>query len=275
MQGWWSGLGLGRSQPVSVGAAAARRHRSARSSRPATTSGPRASNPRRVRVGARLPSRHGYGPGRSQAQAEAIVMAKQTNIRRRGTAWVVVIRVNGKQVWRSFPTRDAAEVFLEQIGAERRNGTYRAPAQSRVPRGGGGVARARRRRRRHPRPVEGDDPARLQERARRSPPAGVRRPAARRGDGRANHRVAAGTDAGREAAAADGREGGRGAARDLRAGTAGVRGFPRNPVTDVERLATRYGSAIDFYLPFRRSRVRVPSSCSQERPRSRGPFSSH
>jgi hypothetical protein len=47
-------------------------------------------------------------------------MARQTNIRRRGNAWVVNLRVNGEKVWRSFPTRDAAELFLERIRAERR-----------------------------------------------------------------------------------------------------------------------------------------------------------
>jgi hypothetical protein len=45
-------------------------------------------------------------------------MAKQTNIRRRGASWIVNIRVNGAKVWQSFPTRDAAEVFLEQIKAQ-------------------------------------------------------------------------------------------------------------------------------------------------------------
>lgn len=57
-------------------------------------------------------------------------MAKHTNIRRRGNAHVVNIRVNSAKVWRSFPTRDAAEVFLEQIRAERRAGTYRAPVKA-------------------------------------------------------------------------------------------------------------------------------------------------
>jgi integrase len=56
-------------------------------------------------------------------------MARQTNIRRRGNSWVVNLRVNGEKVWRSFPTRDAAELFLERIRAERRNGTYRAPVK--------------------------------------------------------------------------------------------------------------------------------------------------
>lgn len=57
-------------------------------------------------------------------------MAKQTNVRRRGDAWVVNIRVNGEKVWRSFPNRDAAELFLERIRSERRNGTYRAPVKA-------------------------------------------------------------------------------------------------------------------------------------------------
>jgi hypothetical protein len=45
-------------------------------------------------------------------------MAKQTNIRRRGASWIVNIRVNGAKVWQSFPTRDATEVFVEQIKAQ-------------------------------------------------------------------------------------------------------------------------------------------------------------
>lgn len=57
-------------------------------------------------------------------------MARQTNIRRRGNAFVVNIRVNGEKVWRSFSTRDAAEVFIEQIRSERRAGTYRAPVKA-------------------------------------------------------------------------------------------------------------------------------------------------
>src|SRR5437867_11639789 len=39
-------------------------------------------------------------------------MAKRTNIRRRGDAWVIHYRRDGKQHWRSFKTRDEAELEL-------------------------------------------------------------------------------------------------------------------------------------------------------------------
>jgi integrase len=39
-------------------------------------------------------------------------MAKRTNIRRRGDSWVVYYRRDGKQHWRSFKTRDEAELEL-------------------------------------------------------------------------------------------------------------------------------------------------------------------
>lgn len=39
-------------------------------------------------------------------------MAKQTNIRRRGKSWVVHYRRDGQQHWRSFKTRDEAELEL-------------------------------------------------------------------------------------------------------------------------------------------------------------------
>jgi hypothetical protein len=62
-------------------------------------------------------------------EAEAILIAKQTNIRRRGGSWVLNIRVNGVKVWRSFETRDAG--FREQVKAERRAGTYGTPVNCR------------------------------------------------------------------------------------------------------------------------------------------------
>lgn len=64
-------------------------------------------------------------------------MAEQ-HIRRRGNSWTVNLRVNDDKVWESFADRDygskaaahdKAEVFLDQIKAERRNGTYRAPVK--------------------------------------------------------------------------------------------------------------------------------------------------
>jgi len=48
-------------------------------------------------------------------------VAKQRNIRRRGKSWVVHVRVNGEQVWRSFRTRDQAELFLARQLQRRAN----------------------------------------------------------------------------------------------------------------------------------------------------------
>lgn len=56
-------------------------------------------------------------------------MAKRTNIRRRGKAWVVYFRANGRQVWRSFPTREAAELYLAQVQVEKARGELRAPTR--------------------------------------------------------------------------------------------------------------------------------------------------
>jgi hypothetical protein len=39
-------------------------------------------------------------------------MAKKTNIRQRGKSWVIHYRRDGRQVWRSFKTRDEAELEL-------------------------------------------------------------------------------------------------------------------------------------------------------------------
>jgi integrase len=48
-------------------------------------------------------------------------MAKQRNIMRRGKSWVAYGRVNGVQFWRSFPTRDQAELFLARQLQRRAN----------------------------------------------------------------------------------------------------------------------------------------------------------
>lgn len=56
-------------------------------------------------------------------------MAKRTNIRRRGRSWVAYYRVDGRQVWRSFPTREQAELHLAQAQVERARGELRAPAR--------------------------------------------------------------------------------------------------------------------------------------------------
>jgi integrase len=58
-------------------------------------------------------------------------MAKRTNIRRRGSSWCAVFRVNGKQHWRSFPTREAAELYLAQAQAEKARGEFRTPERIR------------------------------------------------------------------------------------------------------------------------------------------------
>jgi hypothetical protein len=105
-------------------------------------------------------------------------MAKQTNIRRRRRSWVVNIRVNGEKVWQSFPTRDAAELFLERVRAERRTGTYPGAGEGDVPGGRGELVRARGQRRRQAGAVESDDPARLPQRPRCAPAARVQRPVA-------------------------------------------------------------------------------------------------
>ena len=49
-------------------------------------------------------------------------MAKQTNIRRRGKAWVVSARVNGTQQRKSCRTRDEAELELARMIAQRARG---------------------------------------------------------------------------------------------------------------------------------------------------------
>ena len=49
-------------------------------------------------------------------------MAKQTNIRRRGKAWVGSARVNGTQQWKSCRTRDEAELELARMIAQRARG---------------------------------------------------------------------------------------------------------------------------------------------------------
>jgi integrase len=55
-------------------------------------------------------------------------MARRSNIRRRGKSWVVHFRVDGKQVWRSFKTRDEAELYLANAQAKVAAGQFRVPA---------------------------------------------------------------------------------------------------------------------------------------------------
>jgi integrase len=60
-------------------------------------------------------------------------MAKRTNIRRRGhirqrgKSWVVTFRVNGSQVWRSFKTRELAELYLADTQAKIARREFRVP----------------------------------------------------------------------------------------------------------------------------------------------------
>lgn len=66
-------------------------------------------------------------------------MARRTNIRRRGKSWVASGRVSGEQFWRSFKTRDEAELYLARQLERRARGqeperrvrvTFREAAES-------------------------------------------------------------------------------------------------------------------------------------------------
>jgi integrase len=54
---------------------------------------------------------------------------KQTNIRRRGKSWVVYFRANGKQVWKSFKTKDEAELYLARYLPTSERDKYQAPVK--------------------------------------------------------------------------------------------------------------------------------------------------
>jgi integrase len=58
-------------------------------------------------------------------------LARRTNIRRRGKSWVVYFRVGGRQVWRSFRTREEAELYLANAQVKRATGEFRAPVKIR------------------------------------------------------------------------------------------------------------------------------------------------
>jgi integrase len=68
------------------------------------------------------------GVGKTDASASSgtsekgTLMARRSNIRRRGSSWVVYFRANGKQVWRSFKTRDEAELYLSRALERRARG---------------------------------------------------------------------------------------------------------------------------------------------------------
>src|SRR5438067_663280 len=65
-------------------------------------------------------------------------MARATNIRRRCKSWIVYLRVDGKQSFKSFADRDhggekrskeAALLYLAQTKQQKIRGEYRAPSQ--------------------------------------------------------------------------------------------------------------------------------------------------
>ena len=58
-------------------------------------------------------------------------MAKTSNIRRRGKSWVVYLRVDGRQHWKSFRTRDEAELYLARVKAAKVGKEFRAPTKIR------------------------------------------------------------------------------------------------------------------------------------------------
>jgi integrase len=58
-------------------------------------------------------------------------MARRTNIRRRGKSWVVYFRVGGKQIWRSFKTREEADLYLANAQVKRASGEFRVPVKIR------------------------------------------------------------------------------------------------------------------------------------------------
>jgi integrase len=58
-------------------------------------------------------------------------MARRTNIRKRGNRWCVYFRVNGRQIWRSFATRDEAELYLAQSKVKVKQGAFHQPTKLR------------------------------------------------------------------------------------------------------------------------------------------------
>ena len=53
------------------------------------------------------------------------------NIRRRGKSWVIHFRVDGKQHWRSFKTKSAAELYLTQVKVKKARGERVQPTRIR------------------------------------------------------------------------------------------------------------------------------------------------
>lgn len=58
-------------------------------------------------------------------------MARRTNIRRRGKSWVVYFRVDGRQTWQSFKTREEAELYLANAQVKLASGEFRLPVKIR------------------------------------------------------------------------------------------------------------------------------------------------
>ena len=58
-------------------------------------------------------------------------MARRTDVRRRSKSWVVYFRVGGRQVWRSFRTREEAELYLATAQVKRASGEFRFPVKIR------------------------------------------------------------------------------------------------------------------------------------------------
>jgi len=58
-------------------------------------------------------------------------MAKARNLRQRGRKWVVYFRVEGRQHWKSFDTREDASLYLAKSRTEKLRGEFRPPAKIR------------------------------------------------------------------------------------------------------------------------------------------------
>jgi integrase len=169
-----------------------------------------------------------------------------TNIRQRGRSWVVHYRVNGRQVWRSFPTKEQAELHFATVQMQRARGELRAPTRVTF-----GEAL--------------DEWLRHGEHERGLKPSTVRdyRSAAERwlrpafGSLRLEQVTAPVIEEWRGRMMARTKEPlPRRQAAKLAAMLHGVferarkaYGFPRNPVDDVERLEVSYSGRFDFYSP--------------------------
>jgi integrase len=58
--------------------------------------------------------------------AKRMKARRRGHLRQRGQRWVVTFRVNGKQVWRSFPTRTQAELYMANTQAQITKGQFKA-----------------------------------------------------------------------------------------------------------------------------------------------------